>query len=426
MPPETIIGHIPSTLMPVLARHWAMLARDDQWPPGGDWSIWLIMGGRGAGKTRTGAEWIRACALGLPPFAEGPARRLALIGETMADARAVMIEGVSGLLSVHSPQERPHYEPSRRLLTWPNGSVAQVFSADEPDSLRGPQFDAAWSDELAKWKRGEAAWDNLQFALRLGDKPRQIVTTTPRPNAVLKRLLSDPRCVVSRASTFDNAFNLAAPFLEAVTRRYAGTRLGRQELEGEIVEDREGALFSRDLIEAARIAVPPALRRIVVAVDPPASSGKRADACGIVAAGIDEAGIVHVLEDATLERARPSVWAAAALAAFARHQADALVAEVNQGGEMVASVLREVDPAVPVTSVRATRGKYLRAEPVAQAFEQGRIRLVGSFPALEDEMCDFGPDGLSNGRSPDRLDAFVWAVSSLLAGSRTGPRLRRL
>jgi phage terminase large subunit-like protein len=415
-----------------LAHAWAEVwARDDQLPPkaaqgGGDWTTWLVIGGRGAGKTRTGAEWVRGMALGLPPFADTPAGRIALVGETVADVREVMVEGVSGVLGVHPRGQRPVWIPSRRRLEWRNGAVAQVFSAEDPEALRGPQFHAAWCDELCKWRQAEETWDMLQFGLRLGRHPRQLVTTTPRPVPLLKRLIADPRAAITRAATRDNAFNLAPAFLDAVVGRYAGTRLGRQELDGELIEERADALWTRAMIEAARIDAAPPLSRIVVAVDPPATSGKRADACGLVAAGRDEAGAFYVLEDATMERARPAEWAARAVALFHRHNADALAVEINQGGEMAIAVVGEVDAGVPVTPVRATRGKYLRAEPVAALYEQGKVRHAGVFPALEDEMADFGPGGLSSGRSPDRLDALVWAITSLMGGPRAQPRVRTL
>ncbi|MBN9061324.1 MAG: ATP-binding protein [Rhizobiales bacterium 65-9] len=409
-----------------MATDWEFLGRDDQFPPDGDWTVWLMLGGRGAGKTRAGAEWVRALALGLPPFADKPVSPIALVGETAADVREVMIDGVSGLRAVHPARQRPTYEATRRRLVWPNGAVAQCFSAEDPDQLRGPQFAAAWADEIAKWRYADAAWDNLQFALRLGDRPRELATTTPRPVPLLKRLLGDPKTAVTRAKTSANIYQLAPAFYDAVVARYVGTRLGRQELDGELIEDREGALFSRALIEASRVSGAPPLARIVVAVDPPASSTRRADACGIVAAGIDAAGVMFVLADDTASAARPAEWARRALALFHRFQADAIVAEVNQGGDMVAAVLREADENAPVIAARATRGKYLRAEPVAHLMEQGRVKFCGAFPALEDEMCDFSAGGLSSGRSPDRLDAFVWAVTALTRAGSNGPRVRAI
>ncbi|MBV1705866.1 MAG: terminase family protein [Hyphomicrobiales bacterium] len=429
---EALVAGLSLAELESLAHDWCLAGRADQLPPAGatdgaPWTTWLVMGGRGAGKTRTGAEWVRGLALALPGFAEKPPRRIALIGETYEEVRNVMIEGVSGLLSVHRRHERPTWEPSRRLLTWKNGTIAQVFSAEQPDSLRGPQFEAAWCDELAKWRQSEATWDMLQFGLRLGRFPRQLVTTTPRPTALVKRLLKDPRTAVTRAATAANAAHLAPGFLDAVQARYGGTRLGRQEIDGEIIEDVAGALWTRDMIEAARLAEAPSCRKIVVAVDPPASSGRRADACGIIAAGMTADGMVIVLADASLKEVRPAQWAAAAVALYHRYEADALVAEVNQGGEMVAAVIGKADASVPVRSVRATRGKYLRAAPVAQLYEQGRVRHAGAFPALEDEMCAFTADGTSDGHSPDRLDALVWAISALaLATDAAEPRMRRL
>ena len=416
----------------LLLEAWEFSARDDQWPPavaqnGGPWTAWLIMGGRGAGKTRAGAEWVRGMALGLPGFSASPVGRIALVGETAADVRDVMIEGVSGLLAIHTRDERPLWEPSRKRLAWPNGALAQAFSAEDPESLRGPQFACAWLDELAKWRHAEETFDMLQFGLRLGAHPRQVITTTPRPVPVLKRLLADQKTAVSRAPTKANAENLARDFLEAIVARYQGTRLGRQELLGEMVEERADALWTRDMLEAAREVQAPALKRIVVAIDPPASSHKRADACGIVVAGIDEAGHDHVLDDGTVSAARPAKWARAAVALYHKHQADILIAEVNQGGDMVEAVIAEADGSVPVKQVRATRGKYLRAAPVAQLYEQGRVHHSGCFAALEDEMCAFGPDGLDNGRSPDRLDALVWAVTALaLLPQAPQPSVRRI
>jgi phage terminase large subunit-like protein len=293
--------------------------------------------------------------------------------------------------------------------------------------LRGPQFDAAWCDELAKWRHAEATFDMLQFGLRLGERPRQVITTTPRPIALIKRLLSDPATAVTRAGTAANARHLAPAFLDAVVARYAGTRLGRQELDGEIVEERPDALWTRSRIESCRVAAPPPqLARIVVAVDPPASARKGADACGLIAAGRAADGTVYVIADDTMAGLSPAGWARRAIALWRRLCADALVAEVNQGGDMVRAVIGQADPSVPVVAVRARRGKWLRAEPVALLYEQGKVKHAGVFSALEDEMCDFGLDGLSSGRSPDRLDALVWAVSALTFEARDGPRVRAL
>ncbi|MDP3897627.1 MAG: terminase family protein [Mesorhizobium sp.] len=389
---------------------------------------WLVVGGRGAGKTRLGAEWVNGLVRGLPPYA-GMKRGLdrygliALVGETLADVREVMIDGPSGIRTV-ARGVPPRFEATRRRLVWDEtGAVAQIFSSEDPESLRGPQFEAAWCDELAKWKNLEATWDMLQFGLRLG-APLQLITTTPRPVKLLKGLMGHPRVHLTRMRTEDNARNLAKGFLDAVSSRYGGTRLGRQELDGELVEDREDALWRRDKIEAATRPVDGALGRIVVAVDPPASARKSSDACGIVAAGLDADGKAVVLADATISGASPAGWAARAVALYHRLEADCIVAEVNQGGDMVAAVLRQVDATVPVRSVRASRGKWLRAEPVAALYEQGRVRHARRFPELEDEMCDFGPNGLSSGRSPDRVDALVWAVGELMLRGRGEPRVR--
>ncbi|MCW5691139.1 MAG: DNA-packaging protein [Pseudolabrys sp.] len=426
---------LPPERLTALNEDFITLAHRHQEPPafannGGPWTTWLMLGGRGAGKTRLGAEWVRAQASGAAPYAESRAFNIALVGETAHDAREVMIEGPSGILA-HCPRgERPVWMSSRRRLEWPNGAVATAFSADDPEQLRGPQFDAAWCDELAKWRAPDETFDNLQFGLRLGPRPRQLVTTTPRPIALIKRLVTDPRTAVTRAATHANAAHLSPDFIEAVIGRYAGTRLGRQEIDGEIIEDRNDALWSRDVIEACRVDVAPPqqfkLLRIVVGLDPPASSRAGADACGIVAAGIAEGGIVYVLEDATVQGVSPDGWASRAVALYRRLEADAIVAEVNQGGDMVKAVLRQIDRTVPVKQVHATRGKYLRAEPVAAMYAQGKVKHVGAgFPALEDEMCDFGLGGLSGGASPDRLDALVWAVTELTKrGEGDGPRIR--
>lgn len=408
--------------------HWPLIGRPAQHPPacaqgGGDWLTWLVLGGRGAGKTRAGAEWVRALVHGRA----GPkAGRIALVAETFTDVREVMVEGVSGLLAIHPRAERPSWEPTRRRLEWPNGAVAQGFSAEDPEALRGPQFDAAWCDELAKWRHAQATFDMLQFGLRLGARPRQMVTTTPRPTALIRALLADPRTAITRMGTAENAAHLAPSFLDTVVGRYAGTRLGRQELAGELIEDRPDALWNRAALEAAREDAAPEMTRIVVAVDPPASSRRTADACGLVAAGIDRDGLVHVLADESAQGLTPTAWGARAVGLFHRLSADRVVVEINQGGEMVRTILAGIDPAVPVREVRATRGKWLRAEPVAALYEQGRVRHAGVFPALEDEMCDFAPEGLSNGRSPDRLDALVWAVTALALGPTAAPRVRRV
>lgn len=415
---------------------WPMWARKDQLPPvsapnGEAWTVWLVLGGRGAGKTRTGAEWVRGLVDGRAPFSNKPVGRIALIGETHDDVREVMIEGVSGLMSVHPRHARPLWQPTRKRIEWSNGAVAQVFSAEDPESLRGPQFEAAWLDEVGKWRQAEAVFDMLQFGLRLGDHPRQTVTTTPRPTPLLRRLIEAPLTAISRAKTKDNAFHLAPAFLDAIVDRYAGTRLGRQELDGEMIAERANALWSREQLDHLRHRGPlPDFARIVVAVDPPASSGKNSDACGIVAAGLNDDGTIIIIEDGSLEQASPSSWAERALALYHRLEADHIVVETNQGGEMVEAVLKSSDPDVSIIPVRATRGKFLRAEPVAHLYEKGRVLHAGAFPLLEDELCDYGPTekgfGLSSGRSPDRMDALVWAVTALTLSSHRRPRVRTL
>jgi phage terminase large subunit-like protein len=410
---------------------WPLWARADQLPPetteaGAPWRVWLYMGGRGAGKTRAGAEWVRAKALGLKPLGETGAQRIALVGETINDVRRVMIEGVSGVLSVHGPRERPRFEPSKGQLTWASGAIAQMFSAEDPDGLRGPQFDAAWCDEVAKWRHPQRTWDMLQFALRLGAAPQMVATTTPRPIPLLKKLLADAGTVVTRAATADNAANLAPTFIEEMTRRYWGSALGRQELLGELVDDTSGALWRRDWIDAQRVASAPELATIVVAVDPPVTATAASDACGIVVAGLGPDGRAYVVDDRTLQGREPTVWARAAIAAYGDYMADRVVAEVNQGGDLVVTVLRQIDPNVAVRQVRATRGKWLRAEPIAALYAQGRVAHVGTFAALEDQMCAFGADGLAKGRSPDRLDALVWALTDLMIGAAGRPGIRRL
>jgi phage terminase large subunit-like protein len=398
---------------------WPQWARADQLPPKGDqWRRWLILGGRGSGKTRSGAEWVRAIAHG---EWGSRAKHIALIAPTHAEARLVMIEGQSGLLSVHGRDDQPLYEPSKRLITWPNGSVAQIFSAEDYDGLRGPQFDAAWCDELAKWKYADEAWNMLQFALRLGENPITVITTTPRAIPLLKRLISDAGTVVTRSTTFDNRANLAKPFLDEILTRYGGTRLGRQELNGELIEDDPNALFRREQIETARLQEAPALKRIVVAVDPPAGFGKASNACGIVCVGLGVDDRAYVLDDASVQGVRPAKWAAQIIALYHARKADRVVAEINQGGAMVEQVLREVDENVSFRAVHASRGKKARAEPVAALYEQGRISHVGTFAELEDEMCNVIGEG---GKSPDRLDALVWAVTELMLKRRAEPRVR--
>ena len=337
-----------------------------------------------------------------------------MVGETTADARDVMVEGDSGLLKVSPPWNRPRYEPSKRKLTWPNGAVAQTFSADDPEQLRGPQFDAAWADEIAKW-RYVASWDNLMLGLRLGAAPKCVATTTPRPRAWLVRLIEDAGTVVTTGATAENAANLAPAFLDQIMRTYGGSRLARQEIDGEMLMDTPGALWRRSDIDRNRItpAATPVLIRVVVAIDPAVSTGVNSDETGVIVAGLDGDGVGYVLEDLS-GRYSPDSWARRAIAAYRRREADTLVAEVNQGGDLVVQTLRTVDPSVPVRAVRASRGKRGRAEPIAALYEQGRVRHAGALPDLEDQMCAY--TGAPGDASPDRLDALVWALSDLMLG----------
>lgn len=417
--------------LPYLFEFWAL---PHQMPPEGAWRNWVILGGRGAGKTRAGAEWVRAQVESARPTDPGRSRRIALVGETIEQAREVMVFGDSGILACSPPDRKPVWESSRKRLLWPNGAVASLFSAHDPESLRGPQFDGAWLDELAKWKRGEDTWDMLQFGLRLGEDPRLCVTTTPRNVEILKRILSMPSTVVTHAPTEANRANLAASFLEEVNMRYAGSFLGRQELEGVLLDDVEGALWSVETLEAARRAPEIEITRIVVAIDPPVTGHAGSDACGIVVAGVDMSGTpstwrVRVLEDASVASASPLDWAQAAVDAFQRHEADRLVAEVNQGGDLVETVIRQVDATIPFRSVRASRGKIARAEPVAALYEQGRVLHAVGLEALEDQMRQMTTRGYQGPGSPDRVDALVWAVHDLMlepGAQWRRPRVRTL
>jgi phage terminase large subunit-like protein len=403
--------------MAALKYEWEFWARPNQLEPPGDWTTWLILAGRGFGKTRVGAETIRSWVCGDTPLSPGRLSRIALVAETAADARDVMVLGESGLLACHHKDFRPTWSPTNRCITWPNGAQAWTYNATEPDQLRGPQHDGAWVDELAKFQYAQETWDQLQFGLRLGKHPRQLVTTTPRPIPVIRRLINDPTCLVTRGRTYDNADNLAAPFLKQVEERYGGTRLGRQELEGEILDDMPGALWNREIIDGARKPELPDLDRIIVAVDPAASSGEDADETGIVAVGIarDPDGNTrgYVIADRSL-RGTPDEWAAAAVSLYHELDADRIVAEKNQGGEMVSAVIRAKDRNVPITLVTATRGKVVRAEPIAALYEQGRVHHVGRFDKLEDQMCLFTRDtDRTPGNSPDRVDALVWGLTSV-------------
>jgi phage terminase large subunit-like protein len=401
-------------------------ARPSQLPPPGEWDNWLVLAGRGFGKTRTGAEWVRANMCGPTPLTGGRWRHLAIIAETAADARDVMVgdgkqpsdpKAGSGILQVHPKDFLPHYEPSKRRLTWPNGAAATLYNAVEPEQLRGPQHDAAWCDELCKWRYQQETWDQLEFGMRTGKNPQKLISTTPKPTLLLKAIIADPATVITRGSTFDNAANLAAKFLGRIKRKYEGTRLGRQELEAEVLDDLEGALWKRSVIDQYRVKLAdiPPLARVVVAIDPNASSEENSNECGIVCVGLGEDGHGYVLDDVSAVYS-PSEWAAEAISLYYARRADRIVAEINNGGEMVENTIRSVDLNVSYSSVWASRGKFIRAEPVSSLYEQGRVHHVGGFPQLEDQMCSFTVDFDRNtmGYSPDRMDALVWALTELM------------
>lgn len=394
----------------LLAYDWTFWARPNQLPPPGDWRVWLLLAGRGFGKSRTGAEWIKE------QVETGKCSRLALVAPTAADARDVMVEGESGLLSVCAPWNRPTYNSSLRRVTWPDGRIATLYSADEPERLRGPQHDGAWVDELGSWRYPEA-WDMLMFGLRLGTDPRVVVTTTPRPIPIIKRLVADEHCVVTRGSTYDNLVNLAPDFVRQIVARYEGTRLGRQELMAEILEDVPGALWTLPQIEALRVPQASELVRVVVAIDPAATANEDSDETGIVVAGRGRDGQGYVLADVSV-KASPDGWGRRAAVAYQDFAADRVVYEANLGGDMVKHVLKTVDPRLPLRDVHASRGKRTRAEPIAALYEQGRIHHVGVHRKLEDQMCSWNPDD-PRMDSPDRMDALVWALTDLML-DRTG------
>jgi len=433
--------------------NWRAWGRPEQFAPEGDWRFWLVQAGRGFGKTRLGAEWVREKVRALP------GTKGALVAPTPGEARDVMINGVSGILDMSPDRERPLYEPTKRLLTWPlvpgtgQPTTAGIYSAFNFEQLRGPQYHWAWCDELGKWKYPTEAFDQLNFGLRLGLQPQTCITTTPRPIAVIRKLLKDKRCVVTRGSTYDNADNLARDYLDDMRDKYEGSRLGRQELAGELLDDIPGALWRRGpMIDAFRVAEPPwsqgkgdkrllydALGRpipdldeIVVGVDPSVASNEdeedddsKTDLCGINVSGRRGFGLktqYFVLEDATLHGS-PDEWAAEVVRCYHRWQADRVVAEVNNGGALVESLLRQKDRKLKYRAVHAARGKRTRAEPISVLYEQGRVHHVGTFEELEDQMCQFTP---AAAKSPDRMDALVWALTDLSENGGASERMRRM
>lgn len=387
----------------LLEYDWKTWGRANQIEPPGDWQYWMLLAGRGFGKTRCGAEWVRQMV------ESGRVKRIALVAPTAADARDTMVEGESGILATSPPWNRPVYEPSKRRLTWPNGAVATLYSAEKPDRLRGPQHDAAWCDELAAWKYPDKTWDMLQFGLRLGHNPRAVITTTPRPIPLVKELVKDTSVTITKGTTYANISNLAPSYVARIIKKYEGTRLGRQELNAEILDDNPNALWKRDLIEDGKVAVPPNLVRIVVGVDPAVTSESTSDDTGIVVVGVDEKEQFYVIDDSTIH-GTPQEWATQAVAAFHKHKADRIIGEVNNGGDLVEAMLRIVDKNIPFSKVHASRGKQVRAEPISGLYEQGRVHHVGSYPFLEDQMCEWVP---GEGKSPDRVDALVWAITEL-------------
>jgi phage terminase large subunit-like protein len=410
---------------------YVLQARDKQIPPPGDWFCWLLLSGRGFGKTRTGAEWVKA-------WARTGIEHIAIVGQTKGDVRDTMVEiGDSSIMKVSDPWFMPEYQPSKRRLVWPNGSMATIYSGDEPDQLRGPQHNRAWVDELAKFRYPQETWDMLELGLRVGAAPQVVVTTTPRPIPIIKRLIADAKTAVTSGSTYENRDNLSPLFIKRIVDRYENTRLGKQELHGQILDDDPRALWSRDVLEASRVTDIPALYRIVVAIDPHATTGQS----GIIVVGAGKVGNlshVYILDDVTPEEgAKPDVWGRAAISAYHKWRADTIVAEINNGGDMVERVIRTIPGGVDVgyETVRATRGKYTRAEPVSALWEQGRGHMVGYYDDLEDQLCTYVPGETD---SPDRLDAMVWGATVLMGEEsvvqvtsyaqrnyQTGPRQRR-
>ena len=396
---------------------WRTVARPEQLAPLGNWTTWVFCGGRGAGKTRSGAEWV------CDRVAAG-ARYIHLVAPTAADYRDVMIEGPAGILSIAASNARPIYQPSLRKLVWPNGAQALCFSGDSPDTLRGPQADTVWVDELCAMRLADDVLSNMFFGLRLGKDPRCLITTTPRPIKCFKELLARDGLdvTVTRSSSYANRENLAPTFFAQIVKKYAGTRLGRQEIEAELLTDTPGSLWQLQAIEDLRVRTAPThFERVVVAVDPAVTFGPDADETGIIVVGRTPDGQAYILDDLS-GRYPPIEWATRAIHAYREHHADRIVAEVNQGGAMVETTLRSVDPGIPFKAVHASRGKQARAEPVSALYEQGRVHHVGMFGPLEDQMCTY--DGSRAGASPDRLDALVWALTELMLGEPLGGYFR--
>ncbi len=401
-------------------REW--VARPKQIQPTGDWVHWLLLAGRGFGKTKTGGETVREWASEKLP---GP---IHIVAPTAADIRKVMIEGPSGLMSCYPPGQQPNYQPSLgHMITWPNGNIAYCFSAEEPNRLRGPQCCRYWADEICAWPRtqstdklenksiAEETWDNLMFGFRIGDDLRGIITTTPKPIKLIRDIIANPSTVITRGSTYDNRGNLSPEFFDQIIRKYEGTRIGRQELDAELLEDFPGALWTHAMIDSARIGPGDVhwdmIVRVVVAIDPAVSANENSDETGIITAALTRSEHILILDDDSCKES-PLGWARRAVARYKMRKADRIVAEVNNGGDLVAANLYTVAPEVPFRAVRASRGKAIRAEPVAAMYEQGRVHHVGQFPTLEDQLCEYVP-GVTE-KSPDRMDALVWAITELV------------
>lgn len=398
---------------------WLKNARPNQLPPDGDWVVWMILAGRGFGKTRSGAETIRLWV------AKGSVRRIALIGKSIYEARAVMLDGESGLLNIYPAKHKPEFHAAKRQVVWPCGAVATLYGADQYEQLRGPQFDGAWIDEFAKFRHQRSLWEQLSFCLRLGSHPKCIITTTPRPSRTLEKLIREPFVVVTRGTTFENEKNLSPTFMTMLTKQFSGTQIGAQELYGELLTERAGALWRRDILHYAEPEIDQegemVLERIVVAIDPATTCTEESDETGIIVVGLDENKVGYVLEDLS-GRCSPAEWGQRAVKAYWHYRADRIVAEVNKGGDLVERVIKSLDNTVSYKAVRATRGKAVRAEPIAALYEQRRIFHRRPFRELETQLCEYIPGETS--KSPDRLDALVWGLTELMLVSETCPKIK--
>ena len=396
-----------SNVLDEIKYRWSMHARDKQKIPTGKWSTWLIKAGRGFGKTRCAAETVRIWKDQVPI--------IHLIGRTAGDVRDTMVEGASGILACSPDYDRPLYEPSKRRITWNNGTKAVCFSAEEPDALRGPQCYKAWADELATWKYDRETWDNLQMGLRLGVNPQCVIATTPKPTKLIRELIADENTYVTHGTTYENKDNLSESFFKFIIKKYEGTSLGRQELLAEILEDVEGALWQMKTIEDNRVNKLPELKRIVIPIDPAATSTKDSDETGIVPVGIDHDDIAYVLDDLS-GIYTPNEWASKAIVAYDKHNADRIIGEANNGGDMIETIIRNIDKSVSYRKVWASKGKMTRAEPIAALYEQGRVKHYGNLAVLETEMTTWM--ALAGQKSPNRIDSLVWGLTELMLNTR--------